>query len=320
MERHTTRVLALPVVLTALFASHSVFATDRPRPDALRLNGVALVPEEGRTRIVVELSRPPEKLQTSRLTEPSRLVIDVHGPLASDFSVFTERAVDDPRVARVRVGRNDRRLRIALDLKASVPKYTVTEEHGTVVAILGEPPGAGTPPTVPAATTSRPLRDEAMHAAAAMAALLAPATASASVAPAGDVAPPATAVEQPSPPAVTRAAEARAPRDPFRPFHLDLKPSVVGARTPLEQYELGALRLVAVIYDRDDPKAMVEDATGVGHSIGLGTKIGDKGGVVKAIEPDRLVVEEKVVDFHGEENPNEIIVKLNPDGDQRVKR
>src|SRR5262249_55532192 len=75
-------------------------------------------------------------------------------------------------------------------------------------------------------------------------------------------------------------------RDPFRPFNLALRPKPVETpRTPLEQYDVGALKLVAVIYDTQNPKAMVEDDTGLGYTIGVGTKIGNQGGVVRTIEP-----------------------------------
>jgi hypothetical protein len=107
-------------------------------------------------------------------------------------------------------------------------------------------------------------------------------------------------------------------RDPFRPFNLALRPRPVETpRTPLEQYDVGALKLVAVIYDTQNPKAMVEDDTGLGYTIGVGTKIGNQGGVVKTIEPDRVVVEEDFVDFYGEKKKSEIVLRLKPEGEKR---
>jgi type IV pilus assembly protein PilP len=108
------------------------------------------------------------------------------------------------------------------------------------------------------------------------------------------------------------------PRDPFRPFNLALRPRPVETpRTPLEQYDVGALKLVAVIYDTQNPKAMVEDDTGLGYTIGVGTKIGNQGGVVKTIEPERIVVEEEFVDFYGEKKKSEIVLRLKPEGEKR---
>ena len=109
-----------------------------------------------------------------------------------------------------------------------------------------------------------------------------------------------------------------APRDPFRPFNLALRPKIVEApTTPLEQYSVGSLKLVAVIYDTQNPKAMVEDDAGLGYTIGLGTKIGNQGGVVKTIDPDRVVVEEDFVDFYGEKKKTEIVLRLKPEGEKR---
>ena len=114
------------------------------------------------------------------------------------------------------------------------------------------------------------------------------------------------------------ALGAGAARDPFRPFNLSLRPKAVETpKTPLEQYDVGALKLVAVIYDTQNPKAMVEDDTGLGYTIGIGTKIGNQGGLVKTIDPDRVVVEEDFVDFYGEKKKTEIVLRLKPEGEKR---
>jgi hypothetical protein len=107
-------------------------------------------------------------------------------------------------------------------------------------------------------------------------------------------------------------------RDPFRPFNLALRPRVVETpKTPLEQYDVGALKLVAVIYDTQNPKAMVEDDAGLGYTIGPGTRIGNQGGTVKTIDPDRVVIEEEFVDFYGEKKKTEIVLRLKPEGEKR---
>jgi type IV pilus assembly protein PilP len=113
-------------------------------------------------------------------------------------------------------------------------------------------------------------------------------------------------------------SQSNIPRDPFRPFNLALRPKVVEApTTPLEQYSVGSLKLVAVIYDTQNPKAMVEDDAGLGYTIGLGTKIGNQGGLVKMIDPDRVVVEEDFIDFYGEKKKTEIVLRLKPEGEKR---
>ena len=137
---------------------------------------------------------------------------------------------------------------------------------------------------------------------------------------------PLAAADAPSAPPASRPTVGAAPslvptpglRDPFRPFNLALRPKPVETpRTPLEQYDVGALKLVAVIFDTQNPKAMVEDDTGLGYTIGVGVKIGNQGGVVKTIEPDRVIVEEEFVDFYGEKKKSEIVLRLKPEGEKR---
>ncbi len=115
-----------------------------------------------------------------------------------------------------------------------------------------------------------------------------------------------------------RCRERLRQRDPYRPFNLSLRPKPIDTtKTSLEQYDVSALKLVAVIYDSQNPKAMIEDDTGLRFTIGIGTKIGNQGGVVKAIDPDRVVVEEEFVDFYGEKKKTEIILRLKAEGEKR---
>lgn len=98
-------------------------------------------------------------------------------------------------------------------------------------------------------------------------------------------------------------------RDPFRPFTLDMHPEARAQLTPLQRYELGQLTVVGTIWDLRPPRAMVEDSAGMGYIVTLGTPIGREGGVVTAIEPQRIVVEERVIDFYGKEQVNRIVME-----------
>lgn len=119
---------------------------------------------------------------------------------------------------------------------------------------------------------------------------------------------PAKKPEQPAPPRYSSAGK----RDPFRP--LSLKPKVAArARenlSPLERYEIGQLKLVAVVWDIKEPKAMVEDAAGLGYIVKIGTLVGPNEGKVKAIKPGEVVIEESFVDFYGAKKSQEISMKL----------
>ena len=100
-------------------------------------------------------------------------------------------------------------------------------------------------------------------------------------------------------------------RDPFRPFTLDvhLRPDRSAQLTPLQRYDLGQLTVVATVWELSPPRAMVEDSVGMGYIVTLGTPIGRNRGLVAAIEPQRVVVEEHVLDFYGREQVNRIIME-----------
>lgn len=103
-------------------------------------------------------------------------------------------------------------------------------------------------------------------------------------------------------------------RDPFRPFTLDIRPETRTQLTPLQRYELGQLIVVGTVWELSPPRAMVEDSVGMGYIVTIGTPIGRNGGVVTAIEPQRVVVEERVLDFYGKEQINRIVMETPKEG------
>lgn len=103
-------------------------------------------------------------------------------------------------------------------------------------------------------------------------------------------------------------------RDPFEPFNLAPKADNADGKTGLERFVIGQLRLTAVLKGFDEPLAIVEDATGKGHTVTKGTKIGPNGGEIVEILPDRLLILEKLVDFTGKEQSNTIEMRLRAPG------
>ena len=96
--------------------------------------------------------------------------------------------------------------------------------------------------------------------------------------------------------------------DPFEPLIQEKPPQedkpVVDNRpkrilTPLEKIELSQIRLVAVIIMKDRSIAMVEEASGKGYEVGIGTYIGKNQGKVFEIRESSIVVKELVKDYKG---------------------
>lgn len=119
------------------------------------------------------------------------------------------------------------------------------------------------------------------------------------------------------PPKVSELAEpprysSAGKRDPFRPLALKARATSRPREnlSPLEKYELGQLKLVAIVWDVKDPRAMVEDSVGLGYIVKVGTPIGANEGKVKAIKPGEIVIEEFHTDFFGARKSREVTMNL----------
>jgi type IV pilus assembly protein PilP len=99
-------------------------------------------------------------------------------------------------------------------------------------------------------------------------------------------------------------------RDPFRPPSAGASRQTGEPQTPLQRYEVGQLKLVAIIYDTREPRAVLEDDEGIGYIVKTGTPIGLNDGKVRTIERGRLVIEENSIDFYGERRPNDVVLEL----------
>ncbi|HUI26322.1 MAG TPA: pilus assembly protein PilP [Candidatus Kryptonia bacterium] len=126
---------------------------------------------------------------------------------------------------------------------------------------------------------------------------------------------PASAAEAaPRPQVETPPYDPSGKRDPFRPFTLDLRAAAQAQprepQTPLQRYDIGQLTVVGVLWEVNPARAMIEDSIGMGYIVTVGTPIGRNNGVVKAIEPRRVIVEERVLDFYGQERTTEVVMEI----------
>ena len=115
--------------------------------------------------------------------------------------------------------------------------------------------------------------------------------------------------------------------DPFAPLYKEeakKKPEdmVVKAkeperpRTPLEKLDLAQLKLTAIVTARNQKRALVEEASGKGYVVEIGTKIGLERGTVVAIDPDRIIIENKAENDFGKMTISKRELKLQkPPGD-----
>jgi Tfp pilus assembly protein PilP len=111
-------------------------------------------------------------------------------------------------------------------------------------------------------------------------------------------------------------------RDPFRPYVQSFeRPTITGEVTPLQQYDLSQLRLVAVVTDEKNPagtRAVVEDNSGLGFIVRVGTPIGQTRGRVASIERDRILVESWPTNVFGEQSRTVTVKEL--DAGEEAKR
>lgn len=101
-------------------------------------------------------------------------------------------------------------------------------------------------------------------------------------------------------------------RDPFRSFVLEHLREMAEAsqRGPLEQFELGQLSLVAVVWGTDRARALVQDPSGRAYAVEEGARIGKNDGKVVKIEDNLIAVRETYVDYLGEQTTKEIQLRI----------
>lgn len=96
-------------------------------------------------------------------------------------------------------------------------------------------------------------------------------------------------------------------RDPFRSFIEEQKQRLAKTeRGPLEQFDLSQLTVVAVVWGTGRPRALVEDPSGRGYVVQVGTPIGKNDGTVTSIGDNAVTVRETYVDYLGAQTSKDI--------------
>jgi Tfp pilus assembly protein PilP len=128
------------------------------------------------------------------------------------------------------------------------------------------------------------------------------------VSPQGPLIPPVSLVEKSEP-----VYNPEGKTDPFQPLRLEdelKKKEKLGKTLPLQRFELSEFELVGILSGPGMNKALVQDITGKGYFIQVGTRIGKKEGRVIRIDKQEVVVEEPFRDYLGRAKTRRVSLKL----------
>jgi type IV pilus assembly protein PilP len=139
--------------------------------------------------------------------------------------------------------------------------------------------------------------------------------------------PPLTAeIKVEPPPLLAYVYDPKGKSDPFKPLIVERPdvplPKKVAERiiedvsrtaTPLEKMDLSQLKLVAIIWNIKDPRAMVEDGAGKGYIIASGTPLGKNKGKVTHITSAGVAVSEPYETSSGKYSTRVVTLKLYAD-------
>ena len=104
--------------------------------------------------------------------------------------------------------------------------------------------------------------------------------------------------------------DATGKRDPFRSFFMNQSALQSEPAGPLEQFELAQLSVTALVWDANQPRALVSDPRGESFIVREGTRIGKNSGRVIHIGDDLVLVKETYVDFSGEQTTKDVELRI----------
>jgi Tfp pilus assembly protein PilP len=98
--------------------------------------------------------------------------------------------------------------------------------------------------------------------------------------------------------------------DPFRSFEWERLEITDPRGGPLEQFDVSQLSVVAVIWKTGNAKALIQDPSGQGYIVGMGTAVGKNEGLVTSIDDNLVVVKETYEDFLGNVTKKDIEMRI----------
>ncbi len=125
-------------LIAILWIGAGVSFAQSASPSALRLHKVHLTADGSQRQVVLQFSHAPSAIHAFPLSTPTRLVIDVIGPVLPLPSAAYP--AKDTLLRRVRVGAHPQHLRFVLDLKGEkLPAFSVEQQGSRVSAVLQTP-------------------------------------------------------------------------------------------------------------------------------------------------------------------------------------
>ncbi len=103
--------------------------------------------------------------------------------------------------------------------------------------------------------------------------------------------------------------------DPFRSYarrQVTFDPE--GSSSPLERFDLTQLSVMGIVWNLDEPRALVRDPTGKGYIVRAGTPIGKNKGRILRIEDNKVVVKETYLDHLDRATTKEVDLELYVNG------
>ena len=107
------------------------------------------------------------------------------------------------------------------------------------------------------------------------------------------------------------AYRAEGRRDPFRSMLYEIEEAKdTRSRAPLEQFELGQIVLMGLVWEAEEPRALVTDPEGRSFVIRSGSRIGKNEGRVIHIGDNLVRVKETYVNYAGEEARKDVELRI----------
>jgi Tfp pilus assembly protein PilP len=104
--------------------------------------------------------------------------------------------------------------------------------------------------------------------------------------------------------------DAKGKRDPFETYRHSAGSASASMATPLMNYELEQLSVVAAVWDTTKPRALVADPRGMTYVVREGTPMGKNAGQVIHIGDNLVLVKETYVDFAGEVTTKDVELRI----------